>query len=161
MVRAFIQRTDNQSVVPLVKKIVKASFAVVLSTVCFHVLAILYGAPVIESSAETFHFALLLSVTTVLPCICVLGQDSYRWSRVFLHNSPSLGAETVVLFTTYGSLVGAWLGAFPIPLDWDRPWQVWPISCVIGNLIGYMAALAVSSVYIYHKYNVSKKFKLT
>ena len=18
-----------------------------------------------------------------------------------------------------------WLGAFPIPLDWDRPWQVW------------------------------------
>ena len=22
------------------------------------------------------------------------------------------------------ALVGAWLGAFPIPLDWDRPWQV-------------------------------------
>lgn len=23
-----------------------------------------------------------------------------------------------------GSVLGAWLGAFPIPLDWDRPWQV-------------------------------------
>ena len=22
------------------------------------------------------------------------------------------------------TLLGAWLGAFPIPLDWDRPWQV-------------------------------------
>lgn len=21
-------------------------------------------------------------------------------------------------------LLGAWLGALPIPLDWDRPWQV-------------------------------------
>ena len=21
-------------------------------------------------------------------------------------------------------MTGAWLGAFPIPLDWDRPWQV-------------------------------------
>lgn len=26
--------------------------------------------------------------------------------------------------TTACSVVGAWLGAFPIPLDWDRPWQV-------------------------------------
>ena len=31
---------------------------------------------------------------------------------------------------------GTWFGAFPIPLDWDRPWQAWPITCVIGAVIG-------------------------
>ena len=35
-----------------------------------------------------------------------------------------------------GAVVGAWFGAFPIPLDWDRPWQAWPITCVIGAVIG-------------------------
>ena len=26
------------------------------------------------------------------------------------------------------TVLGAWLGAFVIPLDWDRPWQVRKIS---------------------------------
>lgn len=51
----------------------------------------------------------------------------------FIHNdlilnefycSPELGAESIVYFSTICSIIGAWLGAFPIPLDWDRPWQV-------------------------------------
>jgi hypothetical protein len=24
----------------------------------------------------------------------------------------------------HGAVVGAWLGAWPMPLDWERPWQV-------------------------------------
>ena len=32
--------------------------------------------------------------------------------------------DTSLQITTGCSVVGAWLGAFPIPLDWDRPWQV-------------------------------------
>ncbi|XP_035228453.1 phosphatidylinositol-glycan biosynthesis class F protein-like isoform X2 [Stegodyphus dumicola] len=35
------------------------------------------------------------------------------------------------------TIVGAWLGAIPIPLDWDRPWQTWPITCCIGSVLGY------------------------
>ena len=27
-------------------------------------------------------------------------------------------------FSTTGTVLGCWLGAFFIPLDWDRPWQV-------------------------------------
>ena len=38
--------------------------------------------------------------------------------------SADLGAESSLFLTTVCATVGAWLGAFPIPLDWDRPWQV-------------------------------------
>lgn len=31
-----------------------------------------------------------------------------------------------------GTALGAWLGAVPIPLDWDRDWQKWPITIVAG-----------------------------
>ena len=34
--------------------------------------------------------------------------------------TPEAYFQCSIIFT----LIGAWLGAFPIPLDWDRPWQV-------------------------------------
>ncbi len=33
--------------------------------------------------------------------------------------------------------VGAWLGAVPIPLDWDREWQKWPVTIVTGAYMGW------------------------
>ena len=38
--------------------------------------------------------------------------------------------------TTVGSVLGAWLGAVPIPLDWDREWQKWPVTIVVGIYAG-------------------------
>ncbi|XP_067123121.1 uncharacterized protein PIG-F isoform X2 [Centruroides vittatus] len=35
-----------------------------------------------------------------------------------------------------GTIIGAWCGAFVIPLDWDRPWQEWPIPCSVGAVLG-------------------------
>ena len=35
------------------------------------------------------------------------------------------------------SVIGSWIGAIPIPLDWDKPWQQWPISCICGGIIGF------------------------
>ena len=35
-----------------------------------------------------------------------------------------LGPESVVQISAVWSIIGAWLSAFPIPLDWDRDWQV-------------------------------------
>ncbi|GAB1868094.1 hypothetical protein CAJAP_09173 [Camponotus japonicus] len=38
------------------------------------------------------------------------------------------------------TILGTWLGAIVNPLDWDRPWQAWPIPCIIGALLGYLIA---------------------
>lgn len=39
---------------------------------------------------------------------------------------------------TLGAFVGAWAGAVPIPLDWDREWQKWPVTIVTGAYLGYV-----------------------
>lgn len=38
-----------------------------------------------------------------------------------------------------GALLGSWLGAIPIPLDWDREWQKWPVTIVAGLYAGYLS----------------------
>jgi phosphatidylinositol glycan class F len=35
-----------------------------------------------------------------------------------------------------GACVGAWVGAIPIPLDWDREWQKWPVTIIAGLYAG-------------------------
>lgn len=51
-------------------------------------------------------------------------QDDLTYKEFYFNFSPELGVESIVYFSTICSIIGAWLGAFPIPLDWDRPWQV-------------------------------------
>lgn len=36
-----------------------------------------------------------------------------------------------------GTMIGAWSGAVPIPLDWDRAWQAWPVTVVVGAYLGW------------------------
>ena len=56
------------------------------------------------------------------------------------------------MVVSYCTVVGAWVGAFPIPLDWDRPWQRWPISCIFGliagNVLGSFAGTLMVAYYI-------------
>jgi GPI biosynthesis protein family Pig-F len=42
------------------------------------------------------------------------------------------------------AIVGGWMGAFLLPLDWDRPWQAWPVPCVFSSTVGYIVGIAVS-----------------
>nr|XP_055099676.1 phosphatidylinositol-glycan biosynthesis class F protein isoform X2 [Symphalangus syndactylus] len=52
----------------------------------FHVIFVLYGAPLIELALETFLFALILSAFTTVPCLCLLGPNLKAWLRVFSRN---------------------------------------------------------------------------
>ena len=69
----------------------------------------------------------------------------------------SLSSSEPIVNTLYvnalGAFVGAWFGAFPIPLDWDRPWQEWPISCNIGLTLGASLGNCVS---LYRNYQLRK-----
>uniref|UniRef100_A0A8C4QFQ3 Phosphatidylinositol glycan anchor biosynthesis, class F n=1 Tax=Eptatretus burgeri TaxID=7764 RepID=A0A8C4QFQ3_EPTBU len=115
------------------------------SCVALHVLTVLFGAPIVELAADTFLFALLLATYTALPCLCLRGPDFTRWVQLLVgswHGTPNERATAVVVM---GSLAGAWLGAFPIPLDWDRPWQEWPITCTVGATLGHGFGLLAAS----------------
>ncbi|XP_074662271.1 GPI ethanolamine phosphate transferase, stabilizing subunit-like isoform X1 [Tubulanus polymorphus] len=140
-----------------VQNVLKCGLITFMGTIIYHAIAILFGAPVFEQMEETYYFSILLSATTVLPSCCVLGASLSEWRRLYLELKPENFLETNILITTFSSLLGAWIGAFPIPLDWDRPWQTWPITCVAGTVIGYLAGLLIATVRIGWKQTGKRK----
>lgn len=107
----------------------------------------LFGAPFLEQIAHTTlcaaHFALL----GVFPVIYARGLDNQALVTVAGAAAP--------LDETFGGLLGAvagaWLGAVPIPLDWDREWQKWPITIVVGIYAGSMVGSLVAGTLLFGK----------
>lgn len=48
--------------------------------------------------------------------------------------------ERALVYPSVGALIGAWAGIIPIALDWDRPWQAWPLTPAYGSLVGSILA---------------------
>ncbi|KDE07315.1 hypothetical protein MVLG_02360 [Microbotryum lychnidis-dioicae p1A1 Lamole] len=119
-----------------------------------HVIAFTLGAPLIRSIPETFLLSLLVSILAFLPLAITFGQPHpkkparFVWLRLLSSLSPQTDLEIALLLPALGALAGAWLGAVPIPLDWDRAWQKWPTTCVVGTLLGYGVGSIVALVAI-------------
>ncbi|CAF88258.1 unnamed protein product, partial [Tetraodon nigroviridis] len=135
---------------PQLSRLLRCCVHLLLSCLFFHAVLVLYGAPLVESALETFSLALLLTSLTTLRCVCVLGPNVQAWIRVFSRHGAMSVWDTCLQITVACTVVGAWVGAFPIPLDWDRPWQVWPVSCSLGALIGFLTGLVAAPTWIHH-----------
>jgi len=85
----------------------------------FHAVAVLLGAPFFEDWDGTLAFGLLLA-GLVLPSVAASSVPADFTDWKWLASMPA------------ATLAGAWLGAVVIPLDWDRPWQIWPEPCCLG-----------------------------
>lgn len=67
------------------------------------------------------------------------GIDTQKWLEI-----ASLSSPVDELFgAALGTMIGAWIGAIPIPLDWDREWQKWPVTMVTGAYLGCVAGKVV------------------
>eukprot|EP01135_Chromosphaera_perkinsii_P001921 Nk52_evm70s212 gene=Nk52_evmTU70s212 len=130
------------------KRFLSGVIYTVAGTFVFHVICVLYGAEITENVAKTLLFSALLALFSVAtPSIAFSGSNTAStnvkttmWDRflsVYCYHSFGNFEEFVMFCSSTGTLLGAWLGAFVIPLDWDRAWQQWPISCVYGALMGY------------------------
>ncbi|MBW0487664.1 hypothetical protein O181_027379 [Austropuccinia psidii MF-1] len=112
-----------------------------LATFAIHVLMVLLGAGLVRDGGKTFLLATMLSILAIFPPAFVIGWNQSRekqtWIRLFSSLQPKNELELALLCPAFGACLGCWLGAFPIPLDWDRPWQTWPITCVVGTSIGH------------------------
>nr|CAH8861512.1 unnamed protein product [Trichobilharzia regenti] len=102
-------------------------------TVC-----VLLGAPLNEQWRETGLMSLVLTCCTALPFLIFFKANLENLKSVL---SPSSPEEKYVAFIGYGCIVGAWLSAGFLILDWDRPWQAWPIPCVVGAILGALIGL--------------------
>lgn len=107
-------------------------------TFSFFVGIILFGAPFLEYHEETLMLSSLLTLLTVFPLIAHTGVES---AVQLLFGVKTFSRDTIIAMLVNNALLtvcGAWLGAVVIPLDWNTPWQQWPISCYLGALGGYV-----------------------
>ncbi|CAJ2643214.1 unnamed protein product [Trifolium pratense] len=107
--------------------------------------AIALGAPVtFQYLPKTLYWSLMMSLFTTVPASCVLGSSWADRKRIFAHTKPNGSVEYLICLQAHGAVIGGWFGAWPMPLDWERPWQEWPISVSYGTLAGYLVALVAS-----------------
>lgn len=157
--RVFQERIPNPSPEVLAKwregkkDAIRDAFMLTFAgTGAYTVLLVLFGAPLAIFHIRTVLLALLLSLLTVWTPVYALGISfkttpsetlRTRLARIFYELSPRTLAERMLFFPVAGALLGAWAGAFPIALDWDRPWQAWPLTPALGAMAGYqLGALA-------------------
>ncbi|CCM01984.1 uncharacterized protein FIBRA_04058 [Fibroporia radiculosa] len=110
---------------------------------------------------QTYSLALLLALLTAWTPAYVYGPPSLgtstealvirlTWIRLFAELRPRGAIERAIVYPAIGSLFGCWSGAIPIALDWDRPWQAWPLTPAYGAISGYilgsLVAVSVSGI---------------
>ncbi|KAI1649066.1 GPI biosynthesis protein family Pig-F-domain-containing protein [Daldinia loculata] len=119
----------NIAVTTLVALILSA-----IASLALHVILVLFGAPFLTHIENTFLCSTHLSVLGLFPLFYTRGVSSKDWHEILSASAPFDEAFGGLV----GGCVGAWLGAVPIPLDWDREWQKWPVTIVCGIYAGYL-----------------------
>ncbi|KAJ3330163.1 hypothetical protein HDU76_006281, partial [Blyttiomyces sp. JEL0837] len=79
------------------------------------------------------------------------GYVSRMYSRSFVEIlSPSIrptsSSERYVKYAFTCTAIGAWFGGFVIPLDWNRPWQAWPVCVTYGGIVGYCVGVVLAAL---------------
>lgn len=128
--------------------LVRGAGLLAASVLFFHVLAVLFGAPLFEDVEETLCFGVHMTILTVLPLVLCAGRTTVAALHKTLldHRGCESRLESLQRVGALGALAGAWLGCITLPLDWDRPWQQWPIPCLLGASLVRTAALLAASL---------------
>jgi hypothetical protein len=122
----------------------------IVGTIVFHIIVVTFGAPVVELFQLTLAWSALLSTIAVIPAAVCLGIKRETWFRIFVDFRPRNMDELAIAITSLASILGSWLGAIPIPLDWDEPWQAWPVTLVYGSVL--CALLSSSAFYLISRF---------
>ncbi|KAK2807243.1 hypothetical protein FQN50_005530 [Emmonsiellopsis sp. PD_5] len=118
----------------VIPAILSLTLPLVLGTPLLATLLVLFGAPVTTHIPHTILCAAHMALLAGTSLVYVHGTDGGVWGEIW----GVARATDVVWGGTVGVGLGAWLGAVPIPLDWDRPWQAYPITIITGAYIGYV-----------------------
>ncbi|KAI0206737.1 GPI biosynthesis protein family Pig-F-domain-containing protein [Astrocystis sublimbata] len=124
-----------------------ATVLTIFSAGFLHVLLVLFGAPFLTHLSHTFLCSLHLSLLGLYPLFYARGVSGTDWVEIIGVRAPFDEAFGGLV----GAGVGAWLGAVPIPLDWDREWQKWPVTILCGIYAGYAVGKAIGGTLAFGK----------
>lgn len=116
----------------------RLAYMIATHFITFYILALFFGAPIFSMIIETATFSIFLTSLCVAPLLIYCGTRYIHLLDLFSISRPKKHerfAKIIIIFT----LFGAWVGSFVIPLDWDRWWQVWPISnCIAMTVCSFL-----------------------
>lgn len=118
--------------------LIAASMAIsLLLSLPVFIALVLFGAPLIEYLEETYLLGLYLSLLAIYPLL-IQFKCNYETLVHFFGNENALRvvSQNHVAMSSVGYAVGTWIGVIPLPLDWDRDWQRWPITLLTGGMVG-------------------------
>ncbi|KAI4174903.1 MAG: hypothetical protein LQ343_001930 [Gyalolechia ehrenbergii] len=98
----------------IVPTILSLLLTLTLATPLLLVFLILFGAPLMTHFAHNLMCVTHMALLATMPLFYVYGVDTNMWREICSASLPWDG----VWGGTVGTMVGAWLGAVPIPLDW-------------------------------------------
>ncbi|WVF67734.1 hypothetical protein IAT40_002493 [Kwoniella sp. CBS 6097] len=133
----------------MLKRAGEAAAATLVIAVVIFVLLETLGAPLESHLLRTALLSIHLSLLTVWPVVHTFGIPSiydkglaarYRMTRLFCEFRPESPLERALVYPAVGALLGAWVGVIPIALDWDRPWQSYPLTPAFGSILGFILA---------------------
>jgi phosphatidylinositol glycan class F len=124
--------------------------AILLSAIAadaIHVLLVLFGAPFLTHFRHTFLCSQHMAFLGLYPLFYTRGVSGKDWMEILSARAPFDEAFGGLV----GACVGAWLGAVPIPLDWDREWQKWPVTILCGIYAGYIVGKLIGGTMAFGK----------
>ncbi|KAG7398306.1 hypothetical protein PHYBOEH_011301 [Phytophthora boehmeriae] len=136
----FLLRTKDQAAL---KHVAHGILGLLVGIPVFHVTIVMFGAPIVELWMQTLLLAVLMSSCTTMSLAMHFGCAPRKWLDLLLELRVNDREELYLVCSAIGAMLGAYIGALPIPLDWDRPWQQWPLTCVYGTLFGHAVGVLV------------------
>ncbi|KAL6451995.1 GPI11 Glycosylphosphatidylinositol anchor biosynthesis protein 11 [Candida maltosa Xu316] len=142
----LVSKKSSKNVnVPLL--IISSILVSVILAVPLFIAIVLMGAPVYKYSLKTLYLSLHLSLLIFSPLLVLYNLDLNQFKKLFdEENLYRTIFHHPVLSSVLLTLAGCWLGVIPIPLDWDRPWQQWPITLLVGGYLGSVVGGGLSLV---------------
>ncbi|KAI7832041.1 GPI biosynthesis protein family Pig-F-domain-containing protein [Kickxella alabastrina] len=100
----------------------------------------------LRDQGETAMAAIVVALLAVTPAILTLEAKVGAWQRALLSVDPKSLPEKWAAGFFWSTMVTSWAFAYFMPMDWDRPWQKWPIPIVGGAFLGYLIGLFVVGI---------------
>ncbi|KAM3289974.1 hypothetical protein P3S67_018263 [Capsicum chacoense] len=82
-----------------------------------------------------------------VPAACVFGSSWSDWHQIFARIKANESTDYMISLPAHGAVIGVWFGAWPMPLDWENPWQEWPIYVTYGAIAGYLVGRGGSRIF--------------
>ncbi|XXH03617.1 Translin-1 [Hypoxylon texense] len=132
----------NVAVTTLVALVLSA-----ITTLALYAVLVLFGAPFLTHVPHTLLCSMHLALLGLFPLFYTRGVSNKDWLEILSARAPLDEAFGGLM----GTCIGAWLGAVPIPLDWDREWQKWPVTILGGMYGGYLVGKLIGGTIAFGK----------